>query len=230
MDLVNKFDLFIFDLDDTLVLTENYHYFAWYETIKYFSTINNKQSNLSYFTYDFFISIFHCINENTAYDFLKSISISRSEAQLFKDNLYFDLIEKDKQNIKMLNGASEMIEHIIDNNKRFVIVTNSKKQNLDFMLELFPILKKSSKNYYKEIIMNKKPNPECYYTVVNDFPNLRYIGFEDSITGIHAISQVKDIIPIFINRTSYYHFNYITQTYPIIHINNYNDLEICFNS
>ena len=226
MNLVNKFDLFIFDLDDTLVLTENYHYLAWRETITHFLLINNKQTDMSYFTYEFFISIFHCINENTAHDFLKSIYISRLEAQPYKDNLYFNLIEKDKKNIKMLDGAYEIIENIIENNKRFVIVTNSKKQNLDFMLELFPILKKSSKNYYKEIMTNKKPNPECYYTVVNDFPNLRYIGFEDSITGVHAISQVKDIIPIFINRNSYYHFNYIIQTYPIIHINNYNDLEI----
>jgi beta-phosphoglucomutase-like phosphatase (HAD superfamily) len=37
-NIFNKFDLFIFDLDDTLIQTEKYHYKAWLKTLKIFLT------------------------------------------------------------------------------------------------------------------------------------------------------------------------------------------------
>jgi hypothetical protein len=68
----------------------------------------------------------------------------------------------------------------------------------------------------------RKPNPECYLRVVSDFPNDRKIGFEDSITGIHAMTLVKEIDPIFINIPSYYYYDYIIKSYPkILVIENY---------
>jgi hypothetical protein len=57
--------------------------------------------------------------------------------------------------------------------------------------------------------------------VVQDFPNLRMIGFEDSITGIHSITQVPNIKTYFINTPDYYHYNYIIETYLVENIFNY---------
>jgi beta-phosphoglucomutase-like phosphatase (HAD superfamily) len=117
----------------------------------------------------------------------------------------------------------EYLTNIINLNKEFVIVSNSLKSNIDFFSELFPILKKSSKNYYREILKNKKPNPECYLTVIRDFPSRKMIGFEDSITGIHAITAVPEIKTMFINTSDYYHYDYIMKNYDVTNITNYND-------
>ena len=112
-------------------------------------------------------------------------------------------------------------------NKKFVIVSNSLKQHIDFFSELFPILKNSSKNYYREILVNRKPHPECYLKVISDFPNMKMVGFEDSITGIHAMSQVPDIDVSFINTENYYYYNDIIKIYsPKYVFNDYTTLQM----
>jgi beta-phosphoglucomutase-like phosphatase (HAD superfamily) len=64
---------------------------------------------------------------------------------------------------------------------------------------------------------NKKPNPECYLKVLEDFSDIKnIIGFEDSITGIQAMTSVPKIQTVFINSSDYYYYDYI--------INNYNNL------
>jgi beta-phosphoglucomutase-like phosphatase (HAD superfamily) len=115
----------------------------------------------------------------------------------------------------MIDGIENFLHEIIKSNKKFVIVSNSLKSNIDFFSELFPVLKKSSKNYYRELFKNKKPNPECYLKVVEDFPNCRMVGFEDSITGIHAMMQVQNIDTFFINHLEYYYYNYIIENYKL---------------
>ena len=72
------------------------------------------------------------------------------------------------------------------------------------------------------MMTNKKPNPECYLKVCSDFPNLKKIGFEDSLTGIHALSLVPSIKSVFINSTDYYYYDYINKNYDLLLIiNNY---------
>lgn len=216
-NILNNYDLFIFDLDDTLIKTEQYHYDAWIITLKKY--INN-DFNMN--TNEFF-SIFHCITQNRIPNYLKNDMHLDNYIDVieYKNKTYLDIITKEKYNIQMLDGCEEFIRQIIKNNKIFIIVSNSLKEHIDFFSELFPILKQSSKNYYREIITNRKPHPECYQTVVKDFPDMRLVGFEDSITGIHAITQVTNITTYFINTPDYYHYNYIIANYLVTNISNY---------
>jgi beta-phosphoglucomutase-like phosphatase (HAD superfamily) len=142
----------------------------------------------------------------------------------YKNKTYFEIIIKKKNEIQMVDGCKEFIKKIIKKNKEFVIVSNSLKSHIDFFSELFPILKNSSKNYYREMFKNKKPNPECYLKVLNDFPNKKMVCFEDSITGIHSVTRIPEIVSYYINTNNYFHHNYILNNYNVIHINNYNDL------
>jgi beta-phosphoglucomutase-like phosphatase (HAD superfamily) len=138
-----------------------------------------------------------------------------------KNTIYFDMINDEKHDIHLLDGCQQFIEQVLLHNKKFVIVSNSLKQHIDFFSELFPILKNSSKNYYREILVNRKPHPECYLKVISDFPNMSMVGFEDSITGIHSITTAPNIFTYFINTPDYHHYNYIINNYPVISINSY---------
>jgi transketolase len=61
--------------------------------------------------------------------------------------------------------------------------------------------------------------------VIDDFPNTRKIGFEDSITGIEALVKSKLITVVFINTPNYTHYHYIIDNYKnITSIRDYNDL------
>jgi len=124
----------------------------------------------------------------------------------------------------MIDGCENFINKIIKNNKKFIIVSNTLKEQIDFFVELFPILKHSTKNYYREMLKNKKPNSECYLKVINDFPNKKIMGFEDSITGIHALSGAPEISKVYINTHDYFHHHYILDNYNVTHIHNYNDV------
>lgn len=216
----DNYDLYIFDLDDTLVKTEHLHYEAWIKTLKHFV---NEEFHISK---NFFLSKFHCIRPDTIVKYLsEELNISNyQDAVNYKNELYYKLINEKKDTFQLIDGLHKYLENIINLNKEFVIVSNSLKSNIDFFSDLFPILKKSSKNYYREIMKNKKPNPECYLTVLKDFPSRRMIGFEDSITGIHAITAVPEIKTMFINTSDYYHYNYIMNNYNITNIQNYNHL------
>jgi beta-phosphoglucomutase len=216
----DNYDLYIFDLDDTIVKTEHLHYEAWIKTLKHFV---NDDFHISK---NFFLSKFHCIRPDTIVKYLsEELNIPNyQDAVNYKNDLYYKLISEKKDTFQLIDGLEKYLENIVNLNKEFVIVSNSLKSNIDFFSDLFPILKKSSKNYYREIIKNKKPNPECYLTVVKDFPARRMIGFEDSITGIHAITAVPEIKTIFINSSEYYHYDYIMKNYNVTNIQNYNDL------
>jgi len=218
MDIINKFDLFIFDLDDTIVKTEKLHYNAWIETLRFFYDPNYD------IDFNFFCLKFHSIKENSIKSFIsEELKLNNYEEIIsYKNKAYLDIINQNINNIELIEGLEKFINKILINNKQFVIVSNSPKIHLDYYSNLFPILKNSSKNYYREILINKKPNPECYLKVVEDFPNMKMIGFEDSITGIHSITQVDNIELIyFINTKDYYYYEYIINNYKVIQINNY---------
>ena len=175
--------------------------------------------------YTYFTQKFHSVNCDAFKNYLlNELNIKDYDYIINKKNIYFLNLIKTKH-ITLINGTQNLLELIILHNKKFVIVTNGIKDSLDYFLELFPILKKSSYNYSRETFIKKKPDPECYLQVIKDFPNMKMIGFEDSITGIHAMSQVHSIDTVFINNTQYYYYNYIKETYKLKHvITDYNEL------
>jgi beta-phosphoglucomutase-like phosphatase (HAD superfamily) len=212
------YDLFIFDLDDTLIKTETYHYKAWLYTIQ-------KELDNDSFTIDFnnFCKIFHSKEK----DSIKKYIVDDLGIQNYDDIIakkqqkYLDILHENYNNITLIDGLYEFLKIILDNNKKFVIVSNSYKSSIEFFLNKFSILKRCEKYYYRELYTNKKPDPECYIRVLKDFPNLKYIGFEDSITGIEALTRVKEIKPVFINTNDYIYYDYIK--------NNYDNLSIIQN-
>jgi beta-phosphoglucomutase-like phosphatase (HAD superfamily) len=209
---IEKYDLFIFDLDDTLVKTENYHYSSWLSVLKQELGVN------FHIDFNHFISKFHSNKRDFIKEYLiNDLSVSEPERLINKkNNVYFELINREKKNLKLIDGANKLLEQIVKFNKKFVIVSNSLKSNIDYFSEVFPILKKSSKNYYRELMINRKPNPECYLRVVADFPNNKMVGFEDSITGIHAMTQVTSIDTVFINEKCYYYYDFIINNYNLL--------------
>jgi len=217
MNIIDKFDLFIFDLDDTIVKTEKYHYDAWLHTLKYF--INED----FYIDYNFFCTKFHSMIENSIKIYLidELKLLNYDEIIEYKNKYYLDLIIENKDKIEQIEGINIFINKIIESNKEFIIVSNSPKSQIELFSNIFPSLKKSVKNYYREILTSKKPNPECYQKVVLDFPNKRLVGFEDSITGIQAITKVPEIVTYFVNNSTYVHYDYIIQNYNINKITSY---------
>ena len=213
---IEDYDLFVFDLDGTIIDTEIYHHKAWNIAL---SSYLSKEIILSY---DEYCKNFHINKQNGIHNYLKTeYNITDVSIFDFKNDIYQNFLNNN--NINFIGGVDKLINSIIESNKKFVIVTNTSSSNIDILIKKIPILSHSIKICTKELFKNKKPNPECYLKIIEDFPTERKIGFEDSLSGIHALTQVPEIKCMFIQEKSYYHYNMILENYKnITWINNYN--------
>jgi D-arabinose 5-phosphate isomerase GutQ/beta-phosphoglucomutase-like phosphatase (HAD superfamily) len=210
MNVLNEllsYDIFIFDFDGTIMDTENYHCQAWNLALK---EINPDSKELS--IHDYF-KFFHTLNNNNQQIILKNLYDIEdfNEVYKIKQINYNNIIKKNK--VEFVNGMEDLLNFLINHNKKFIIVTNTSIKNIEVCKNDYPILKNAFKIYTRENFLNRKPNPECYLKILNEYPYEKKIGFEDSLPGLHALYQVSDIQPILIYNKDYYYTNYILKNY-----------------
>lgn len=205
---LNDYDLFVFDFDGTIMDTEKFHYKAW---------INILQKNVCkniYFDYNTYIKHFHTIDVSNKKKYLLIKYDIQNYDTLYelKQKEYNKLINENE--ILLVKGFENIINFINEYNKKFVIVTNTSIKNINFFEKKYPIITKNvDKIYTKEHFIRKKPHPECYLKILNDYPNHNIIGFEDSLYGFHCLYQVDKIKPVYIYHDDYYYNTHIIKTY-----------------
>ena len=86
--LTNKYDLFIFDLNNTIVNVENYHYKAW------LLTLQNILGSELIFSFDYFCDHFHPKDSESIKNYLfnKFNLCNYEEIMEKKNNIYFNII------------------------------------------------------------------------------------------------------------------------------------------
>jgi D-arabinose 5-phosphate isomerase GutQ/beta-phosphoglucomutase-like phosphatase (HAD superfamily) len=212
------FDLFVFDFDGTIMDTEKIHCKAWEVVLSNEIGLHNYQKYFHSLIKDYskhYLHLFYNIKYED-YDHLYKL----------KQDKYEELIKS--ENIELIKGVYYFLNYLIQKNKKFVIVSNTSKKFIDYYSIKYPILNNAFKIYTKELFIHKKPNPECYLKIVNEFKNDKIIGFEDSLVGIHALFQVDQITPVLIYNEDYYYKNHMIEKYNnIIVLKDYdiNDLE-----
>ena len=237
INLYNKilnYDLYIFDFDGTIIDSEYFHYYAWLNALQKYKNYDiekntydineeKKENIIINFTENDYCKYFHNIEKNSGKNFLKyKYDIDNyDEIYKLKQELYINYIKT--ENILLKDGVEDFLNLIIENNKKFIIVTNTAHEFMELYKSKYKILNKAEKIYTKENFKNRKPDPECYIKVANTYKNERKIGFEDSLIGMHALYQVSDILPIFIDHEEYFYSDFIKNNYKNIGIcNDYN--------
>jgi D-arabinose 5-phosphate isomerase GutQ/beta-phosphoglucomutase-like phosphatase (HAD superfamily) len=229
MENILNYDLFVFDFDGTIMDTEKTHCKAWEIVLskhmdkEIIININDYQKYFHSLIKDYsknYLNIFYNIKYED-YDNLYKL----------KQNIYEEFIKT--ENIELITGIEIFLNFLINNNKKFIIVSNTSNRFIYLYSLKYPILKNAHKIYTKELFINKKPNPECYLHVVNEFKNYKIIGFEDSLPGMTSLYQVNNITPVLIYDKKYYYNNLIIEKYNnIILLENYNikDLDNMLNN
>jgi D-arabinose 5-phosphate isomerase GutQ/beta-phosphoglucomutase-like phosphatase (HAD superfamily) len=218
------YDIFIFDFDGTLMDTEKYHYKAWEITLnEYFGYEMNIDYDINlHYKYG------HALKKNSHKDCLyyKYGIENYEELYIIKLENYNKLIHENK--IEMISGVQELLTLILNNNKKFIIVTNTSHKFIEYFKLKFPIIGLAHQIFTKECFIKKKPDPECYFRVSEKYKGLKKIGFEDSLLGFDPLYKISDITPVFIeNDESYYYNKKIKNIYQnIIHTKNYNLIDL----
>ena len=200
---LKNYDLFIFDFDGTIMDTEYYHCLAWNILL---STVYHI-SDLELFTFEEYCRFSHSLDNTDMHKLLYykyNITDSYEEIHKLKNAEYNRLIQTSGE-IRYIPGFLDMLDFLLKEQKKFIIVTNTSQKNIEVFLNKHPELTNADKIYTKEDFLFKKPNPDCYLKICNDYPNCRKIGFEDSYKGFHTLYQFFDeITPVLIYNRSYY--------------------------
>ncbi len=190
---INNYDIFIFDLDGTIIDSEIIHYQA------YNNQLNNQLSYQSY------CDIFHT---NKKEDFIKANNIDIIKKEKDFKELY-------KSNAKLIDGFEVFLNSLINTGKITCIVTNSNKERCEFIKTLHPILNYIDLWITKDDVINVKPNPEGYIKAIQQFANSneleKIIIFEDSYIGLESIINIPYVFKVFMNTNNYdITHNYLT--------------------
>lgn len=175
------FDLFIFDLDGTLIDSEIIHCNAYNKAIKLlgFDLKLNIEEYLQLTEINdshFKLHLINCLQiTNEKYD------------ELY--NLKTIFVTNDICHVKMIEGAEELLNNLKKSIVPFCLATHSKSEIVNIILRKFPILQSADIILTRELYTKKKPDPECYLQILSKYPLAKHpIGFEDSYKGYCALS------------------------------------------
>lgn len=199
--MINEYDIYIFDLNNCIVDIEKYHYQAWLKTL-----------NLE-FSFEYFCDKFHPKDFNSIKNFLyDQLNIyNYDEIMIDKNKNYMNILKNNISKIKLIDGIKELINFIINKNKKFIIISDTFKDNVIFFINLFPFLKKAFKYYYR--YDGNKFNKDTYLNIINKYYNYKIIYFTYYISVINTLKN--NIKLVYVNQ----HFS----LNDIFSIKNYNE-------
>ena len=165
---------FLFDLDGTLVITDEIYYNVWENILKEYNI---------YLNYDIFKNTIQGNNDKSVFEkLLPNKYIDINIISIMKDKLFIENINK----IKIIDGALDFVKLVKKSGHKIVIVTNCNSITANKILEICNL------NYYIDYIVTgnecnrPKPYPDPYLkacNLLNILPNKSFV-FEDSKVGI----------------------------------------------
>ncbi len=218
---INNTYAFLFDLDGTLVVTDNIYYDVWKDILNEYNI---------HLTKDIFDKYIYSQSDMNVINTLLCKDIDIQYISNKKDNLFIDNISK----IQYIDGAISFIKYIKSLGHKVAIVTNCNRKTAEKIISYIGIEK------YIDIIIigneskNPKPYPDPYINAIEyfDISSNRSIIFEDSKNGILSAKGItpKCIVGITTMYSSEelhnYGCNYTISNYNSININdicNYNN-------
>ena len=219
---MEQYDLFVFDLDGTVINTEYLHYKSYLETIRSY------QSNFD-FTFNEYCNIAH-FSDNSFQEYIKTNYSFINFEKIYKEKKEIFLKKLDN-NIEFCEGFVSFFLEIKKLNKKTAIVTHSDRDVITKVIAQLPLINEFDIIITKDDYHFKKPHPEPYLKAIAYFSDCNnIIGFEDSYKGYTSLMN-SGIIPVLICNDDYpflqkikpnYKFNSFSSIdFNCIKINNY---------
>jgi beta-phosphoglucomutase-like phosphatase (HAD superfamily) len=180
-EFIKRINVFLFDLDGTLVLTDDIYYEIWYEIlVKYNIYLDN--------------SIFkNYIQGNTDMNVIKKLlpnmNININQISELKENIFNKKIEK----IKTIEGSIEFMKELKKYGNKIAIVTNCNRINAENILKKIEICDIIDELIIGNECERSKPFPDPYIVASKLFntKSSDVFIFEDSKSGILSAKAVN---------------------------------------
>jgi len=171
---IDRTHSFLFDLDGTLVKTDDIYFQVWFDILNKYNITLTEEIFKKYIqgNNDKYVSI----------SLIPGININLEELSITKDTLFLQYIEK----IKIIDYVFEIMQNIKKAGHKCCIVTNCNRKVAE------EIIKYTKLDKYVDFIisnndcLNSKPHPEPYLNAMKKYniDNSKCFIFEDSKTGI----------------------------------------------
>jgi dTDP-4-dehydrorhamnose reductase len=178
-DILSNEVFIMFDLDGTILNTDLTHYNAYYKALKEYNI------ELTWEMFD------RCINDSLIDNLIVSYGLNLDEVKSKKLKYMLD-----DTKIEFIEGADVIINKLIENDRNFVIVTNTSYAVIEHYMNCLPLLRKIKNWVCREDYVYAKPSSNCYEVALKKFyKNEQYkIGFENTINGFNAIENMVDCV------------------------------------
>lgn len=172
------------DLDGTIINSSYAHYNSYHLALKDFGF-----PFIDFHEWKRITSNCHINNYLTSlYDAETIMNIKTLKKQYMKS-----------QHIEYTKNSNLFLQHLMDNNIQFVIVTNTDAETVEIIKSSLPLLKNVKNWVTRDDYENAKPSGDSYrFAMKKYYSNEKYIiGIEDSIVGYNALKTVTDRIYIY---------------------------------
>jgi len=165
---------YLFDLDGTIVITDNIYFAVWNHILSNYGGILTKQMFQTYIQGN--------SDKYVAQALLPNIQFKEGELSTLKDSLFMQNIDK----IQLVNGAIDYIKSVKRSGNPVCIVTNCNERVAKGILDKIGISHLIDHVVSSESCANNKPSPDPYYHALTllGIRSDKAIIFEDSKTGI----------------------------------------------
>jgi HAD superfamily hydrolase (TIGR01509 family) len=211
---INNTYAFLFDLDGTIVITDDIYFDVWYKILSNYNIILNKE---------IFTKIIQGNNDKYVLDtLLKNINISLIELSKLKDEFFIKSIDK----MKIIDGIYDTINQIKSLGHKMCIVTNCNRNVANEIVKYINIDKSIDFIISCNDCINGKPHSEPYMKAILKYniSNNKTIILEDSKTGILSGKAINPKILIGIE--TFYDKNELKNYGVDLSIKNYNNFNI----
>lgn len=180
MKWIERFDLFLFDLDGLLVDTERLHFEAYRILCSRYG-----------YTLDWDLNQYFKIAHSSAKGLREVLSphLKGDWDSLYaeKKKIYLDLLQGGE--LKLMPGVEELLKELARASTKRCVVTHSPKEQIEAIKHALPLLKTIPVWITREDYEDPKPAPDAYLKAIELLadPGDQMIGFEDSLRGIRAL-------------------------------------------
>lgn len=183
MRWIEKFDLYLFDLDGLLVDTEKLHFAAY-------QTLCENYGHILDWDFSQYIHIAHTSAtglKEMLHPFLSHKEASWDVLYIEKKQIYLQLLRTG--GLQLMPGAQKLLKELSTSSTKRCVVTNSAREQVEMIKTLLPILQTIPVWITREDYDAPKPASDGYHKAIELLadPGDRIIGFEDSLRGLKAL-------------------------------------------
>lgn len=218
---VDNTPIFMFDLDGTLVITDDIYFNVWKQILSKYNIV---------LTEEMFSKYIHSNNDRYVIStLLHNLEVSLEEISKLKDDLFIFYIDK----LKIVEGVDIFFKFLYENGIKTCLVTNCNYYVAKEIIKKIGIMDKIDFIISGDIVKNGKPNPDPYLLALEkyrvDIKNVKNVCvFEDSKSGI--ISALNAGISNIIALETNYKKQDLLNLNISFSIENYNKVEYIFHS